>query len=68
MKDRDIVIGLKQRDPKAMEALINVYGDRLFRSAFLLCGVETDARDLVQDTLIEAVKSAPRFRGRSAVV
>jgi RNA polymerase sigma-70 factor (ECF subfamily) len=47
--------------------LVACCGDRLFRSACLLCGDEAEAQDLVQETLLQAVRSAHRFRGRSSV-
>jgi len=50
-----------------LQALIDSYGDRLLRSACLLCGDETEAQDLVQDTFVQALKSAHRFRGESAI-
>jgi RNA polymerase sigma-70 factor (ECF subfamily) len=39
----------------------------LFRSACLLCGDQAEAQDLVQETLLQAVRSADRFRGRSSL-
>ena len=42
-------------------------GDRLLRSAFLLCGSEADAQDLVQETFLQALRSMARFRGQSTV-
>jgi RNA polymerase sigma-70 factor (ECF subfamily) len=33
----------------------------------LLCGNETDAQDLVQETFLQAMKAARRFRGDSSV-
>ena len=50
-----------------LKELIAAYGDRLLRSACLLCGDETEAQDLVQETFLQALKSAGRFRGDSAV-
>src|ERR1039458_1828607 len=57
-------------DPKKpasldLQALIDSHGDRLLRSACLLCGNETKAQDLVQETFLQALKSASRFRGDS---
>jgi len=49
------------------QELIESYGDRLLRSACLLCGDETEAQDLAQETFVQALKSAHRFRGDSAV-
>ena len=46
---------------------LHAHGDRLLRSAYLLCGNATEAQDLVQETFLQALKSAHRFRGESAV-
>ena len=53
--------------PLGLEQLIGDHGDRLVRSAYLLCGDATEAQDLAQETLLQAFKSAHRFRGESAV-
>jgi RNA polymerase sigma-70 factor (ECF subfamily) len=50
-----------------VQELVASYGDRLFRSACLLCGDQAEAQDLVQETLLQAVRSGPRFRGSSSV-
>jgi RNA polymerase sigma factor (sigma-70 family) len=57
----------KDMDSFEVEEFINVHGDRLLRSAYLLCGDETEAQDLVQETLIQAIKSWRSFRGKSAL-
>ncbi len=67
MDEADIVAALKGGSSTAAEELVRLYGNRLLRSAFLLCGNEADAQDLVQDTLIVAVRSVRRFRGQSAL-
>src|SRR5271154_6094849 len=50
-----------------LQELIDAHGSRLLRSAYLLCGDKTEAQDLAQETLLQAYKSARRFRGDSAV-
>ena len=50
-----------------LQELIDSHGERLLRSACLLCGDETEAQDLVQETFVQALKSAHRFRGDSAI-
>ena len=67
MDEADIVAALKGGDTSAVEELVCLHGDRLLRSAYLLCGNEADAQDLVQDTLILAFRNARRFRGKSAL-
>jgi RNA polymerase sigma-70 factor (ECF subfamily) len=67
MDEEQIISALGGRDPAAARELIDSHGNRLLRSAFLLCHNETDAQDLVQETFLQARKSAHRFRGGSAV-
>ena len=57
------------RTPESIEIeeLIEEHGNRLLRSAYLLCGDEAEGQDLVQETFVQALKSAHRFRGESAV-
>src|SRR5713101_10138041 len=67
MDEAKAVAALRGQDPEAVQELVQSYGDRLLRSAFLLCGHETDAQDLVQETFLQAFRSAHRFRGHSRV-
>jgi RNA polymerase sigma-70 factor (ECF subfamily) len=48
------------------QQLVESHGDRLIRSAFLLCGDASEAQDLVQETFVQALKGASRFRGDSS--
>jgi RNA polymerase sigma-70 factor (ECF subfamily) len=66
-EEESLVAALKCRDPAAIEALIEAHGTRLLRSATLLCGNETNAEDLVQDTFVEAFRSIHRFRGQASL-
>ncbi len=66
--DEDLLLAaLKGGDPAAVRELIAAYGDRLLRSAFSLCGNEIEAQDLVQDTFVQALRSADRFQRRSSL-
>jgi RNA polymerase sigma-70 factor, ECF subfamily len=67
MDEDQLVQGLRSQDPGAVQEMVVAYGDRLFRSACLLCGNEAEAQDLVQETFLQAVRSAHRFGGRSSV-
>jgi RNA polymerase sigma-70 factor, ECF subfamily len=67
MDEEQRVQGLRRRDPEAVQEIVASYGDRLFRSACLLCGDQAEAQDLVQETLLQAVRSVSRFRGGSSV-
>jgi len=48
-----------------VQEFLDAHGDRLLRSAYLMCGDEMEAQDLVQETLIQAIKSWRGFRGES---
>jgi RNA polymerase sigma factor (sigma-70 family) len=67
MDERALIAALGSRDPDGVRALVDAFGQRLLRSAFLLCGNESDAQDLVQETFLQAFRSAHRFGGRSSV-
>ncbi len=62
-----MVLALRSQDPDAVQELVASCGDRLYRSACLLSGDQTEAQDLVQETFIQAVRSAHRFQGKSSV-
>ncbi len=66
-EDARIVANLKSGHPDGAKALVRQYGTRLLRSAFLLCQNEDDAQDLVQETLIVAIKAVARYEGKSAL-
>jgi RNA polymerase sigma-70 factor (ECF subfamily) len=67
MDEQQLVRALRSQDPEAVRELVAAYGDRLFRSACLLCGDEAEAPDLVQETFLQAFGAAQRFGGRSSV-
>src|SRR5271169_4139752 len=67
MDEEQLVQGLRSQDPRAVQEMVASHGDRLFRSACLLCGDQAEAQDLVQETLLQAVRSGPRFRGSSKI-
>jgi RNA polymerase sigma factor (sigma-70 family) len=67
MDQEQLWAALKDGNHAAMQELVEAVGPRLFRSACLLCGSETDAQDLVQDTFVQALKSAHRFERRSSI-
>ncbi|PWD50702.1 RNA polymerase subunit sigma-24 [Serinibacter arcticus] len=48
---------------EAVEAVARTRGDRLLRTAYLLCGDVDGAKDLVQDALIRTMGSSRRRRG-----
>jgi RNA polymerase sigma-70 factor (ECF subfamily) len=67
MDQDELVAGLRRRDSLAVGVVVDEFGRRLLRSAFLLCGSETDAQDLVQETFVQALQAVHRFRGRCSI-
>jgi RNA polymerase sigma-70 factor, ECF subfamily len=67
MDEEQLIAALKVQDHGAVQMLVDSYGDRLLRSAFSLCGNETEAQDIVQDTFLQAIRSVHRFQGRSTI-
>jgi len=65
---QDLVRRLQQRevDCKAVNLLVEQYGPRLLRAAALLSGNETDAQDLMIETLQRAVRAVHTFKGSSS--
>ncbi|UCC25257.1 MAG: sigma-70 family RNA polymerase sigma factor [Gemmatimonadales bacterium] len=55
--------GTPPRD--AIPALVDAYGDRVYRLGLRICPTSTEAEDLVQETMVAALKSWPRFKGDS---
>jgi RNA polymerase sigma-70 factor (ECF subfamily) len=60
--ETELVAGCRAGKREALDALVSSYHGRLLRLATALAGPGA-AADLVQETLLAAVKSFPRFRG-----
>lgn len=65
--EQQLVSALRSQDPAGVREVVGLYGDRLLRSAFLLCGSEAEAQDLVQDTYVQALCSIHRFKGGARI-
>ena len=64
--DAALVEGLRRADPEAVEALVNTYGDRVYRLAIRITGNTADAEEVVQDALWTASRKVGTFRGAAA--
>ena len=49
--------GIRRDAPGAFEAFVERYGDRIYRFGLRMCGHREDAKDVLQDTLIQAYKA-----------
>jgi len=66
--DDVLVAACAMRDPGAMAELFDRHSDAVHRFLSRLMGAGTpDVDDMVNTTFIEALRSAPRFRGKSSV-
>lgn len=57
----ELVPGTPAQD--AVPALVAAYGDRVYRLGLRICPDPGEAEDLVQETMVAALKSWPRFKG-----
>lgn len=55
--ERELLEAIGRDDPGAFERFVRDYGDRIFGFGMRVCGEREDARDVVQDTLIQAFRS-----------
>ncbi|HTN52431.1 MAG TPA: sigma-70 family RNA polymerase sigma factor [Anaeromyxobacter sp.] len=66
-QDRELVDAARAGDRKALEQLLARHEGRVFRFGKKMCRHEEDARDVLQETLIAAVRTLPEFRSASSV-
>jgi RNA polymerase sigma-70 factor (ECF subfamily) len=57
----ELATAAKKGSPRAVELLVGRYWQRAYRSAFLVVGEAAEAEDVVQDSLIKALRSLRRF-------
>jgi RNA polymerase sigma-70 factor (ECF subfamily) len=65
-KDAALVESLRQDSPGAVEALVQAYGDRVYRLAIRITGQPADAEEVAQDALWTAARKIHLFKGESA--
>ena len=61
----ELLAGVRQGDAAAFEALARQNASRLYRMALHLTGVQEEAEDLVQETLVRALPALKKFEGRA---
>jgi len=65
-RDADLVEALRRQETGAIEALIALYGDRVYRLAMRITGNRQDAEEVVQDAFLSVVRKIDTFRAESA--
>lgn len=67
MEEHILVEELKKGKEKAYYELVNIYGNRLFKSFYLIVKDESKAEDIVQETFIKVFKYIKDFKGKSSL-
>ena len=65
--DRELLQLIQGDDPRAFERFVERYGDRIFGFGMRVCGEREDARDVVQDTLLQAFRSLKKLKEPEAL-
>jgi RNA polymerase sigma-70 factor (ECF subfamily) len=60
-----LVDALRRGEPGAFPTLVDEYGPRIYNFATRMCRSAEDAKDILQETFVAAVRSAKDFRGES---
>jgi RNA polymerase sigma-70 factor (ECF subfamily) len=64
--DADLVEALRREAPAAAEQLVERYGNRVYRLAMRITGLNEDAEEAAQDALWTAARKIHMFKGESA--
>jgi RNA polymerase sigma-70 factor, ECF subfamily len=65
--DRELLDAVRAGDRGALERLLARHQAAVYRFGAKMCRDEEDAKDILQETMIAAVRSIPEFRGTSAI-
>jgi RNA polymerase sigma-70 factor (ECF subfamily) len=60
--EEDLLDRIRRDAPGAFDAFVERFGDRIFAFGMRMCGEREDARDVFQDTLIQAYRSLRDLR------
>lgn len=65
--DGELVKRAQDGDHQALEALLSRYQPQLLRFGLRMCGNPQDAEDVVQESMLAAVRSLPAYRGEASL-
>jgi RNA polymerase sigma-70 factor (ECF subfamily) len=65
--DSDLLVRLAHGDPEAIELLMTLYADRVYRLAYGVTRNEADAQEIVQDVFLTVFRKHASFEGRAAL-
>ena len=58
---------IRNGDPDAFDRFVDRYGDRIYGFGMHVCGEREDARDIAQDTLLQAFRSLKELKDAGAL-
>ena len=67
MNEKKLIRDLKRGKGEAYHELINLYGNRLLKTTYLIVKDEKYAEDIVQETFIRVFKYIENFKGDSSI-
>ena len=65
MSEKELIKNLIKGKESAYKEVIDLYGDQLFRTCYLILRDKEDAEDVVQETLIKVFNNIKNFKGKS---
>ena len=65
--DTDLLDRIQRNDPAAFDTFVSLYGDRIYGFGYRMCGEREDARDVVQETLLQAYRSLKELKEPKAL-
>jgi RNA polymerase sigma-70 factor (ECF subfamily) len=65
--DHELLDAIRAGDRAALDRLLTRHQAAIYRFGAKMCRDEEDAKDVLQDTMMAAVRSIPEFRGTSAL-
>ncbi len=67
MDDAELLTKIRADEPGAFEAFVDRFGDRIYGFGVRMCGEREDARDVAQDTLLQAYRSLKKLKHPEAL-
>ena len=67
MGEKELIKMLKKGKEEAYYELINLYGNKLLRTCYLMIKDEKESEDIVQETFINVFKYIKNFKGESSL-
>ncbi len=67
MTDSELIEGIRRRDRRAFQHLVDEYQEKVIRTAWHFTGNMEDAEDISQETFVDVIRYLPNFRGSASL-